>query len=252
MLLRCCLRIVCEAHHGSRGETSIALLRTNSAFGLIGRNITIHPETLQADKYSFNRPAAEAHQPQPPLHYSPPSRLTMKAIKILSQGHAAVVSDAEIPTLPSDEWILVKTVAVALNPTDWKHFNYPMGAAQPTSGCDFAGIVEQVGSAVPRPLKKGNRVWGFTHGGNQTRPYTGAFGEYLVTKGGVVGRIPEGVSFEEAATAGVGILTVGQGLYQRMGLPWPDQPLRAEEKMPILIWGGSSATGALGIQFAKL
>lgn len=42
----------------------------------------------------------------------------------------------------------------------------------------------------------------------------------------------------------------GQGLYQSLKLPLPHSPLT--DPVPILIYGGSTATGILGIQFAKL
>lgn len=42
----------------------------------------------------------------------------------------------------------------------------------------------------------------------------------------------------------------GQGLYQSLGLPLPTAP--ATEPIPLLIYGGSTATGLLGIQFARL
>lgn len=58
------------------------------------------------------------------------------------------------------------------------------------------------------------------------------------------------MSFEDAATLGVGITTVGQGLYQFLKLPPPTSPLSTPKA--ILINGGSTATGILGIQFAKL
>lgn len=49
---------------------------------------------------------------------------------------------------------------------------------------------------------------------------------------------------------GVGITTVGQGLYQTLGLPLP--PAKVSEPTPVLIYGASTATGTLAVQFAKL
>lgn len=62
--------------------------------------------------------------------------------------------------------------------------------------------------------------------------------------------MPDNLSFEEAATLGVGVTTVGQGLYQSLELPLPGKP--SSEKTSILIYGGSTATGSLAIQYAKL
>lgn len=57
------------------------------------------------------------------------------------------------------------------------------------------------------------------------------------------------MTFEDAATLGVGITTVGQGLYQSLGLPLP--PKKVQEHTSILIYGGSTATGTLAVQYAK-
>lgn len=62
--------------------------------------------------------------------------------------------------------------------------------------------------------------------------------------------IPAQISFEEAATLGIGITTVGQALYQGLGFPLPTEP--ATDHPPVLIYGGSTATGTLAIQYAKL
>lgn len=171
----------------------------------------------------------------------------MRAVKS-QEGHTAAVVDAPIPRLRSD-YILVKTKAVALNPADWKHID---SLAHPgtTLGCDIAGVVEEVGGEVTKNFKKGDRVAGFVHGGNNFEPEDGAFGEWAVIKGDIAMHIPDSMSFEEAATLPVAIITCGQGLYQTMGLPWPDKPLK--EKRSILIYGGSAGVGMAAIQYAKL
>jgi NADPH:quinone reductase-like Zn-dependent oxidoreductase len=173
----------------------------------------------------------------------------MKALKIFGPNDARIVSDAPKPTLSSPNNFIVKIVAIALNPTDWKHIEY---GAPSTVGCDCSGIIEEVGSNIAEKYKKGDRVFTFVHGSNKLEPDNGAFAEYAEASFAL--RIPEGISFEEAAAGAVGIGTVGQGLYQEMGLPWPESAVEepGKKKKQILIWGGSSGMGAMGIQFAKL
>jgi NADPH:quinone reductase-like Zn-dependent oxidoreductase len=173
---------------------------------------------------------------------------SQKAIIITVPKQEGLVTDRALPAL-RDDYILVKTEAVALNPTDWKHvaFLSPPGVLV---GCDYAGVVEAVGGSVKKSFKKGDRVCGFIHGANTVQPEDGAFAEYIVAKGDIQMRIPDNLSFQEAATLGVGITTVGQALYQSLKLALPTEPLTTPE--PILIYGGSTATGALAIQFAQL
>ena len=82
-------------------------------------------------------------------------------------------------------------------------------------GCDYAGVVEEVGSKVTKDLKKGDRVCGFCHGGNEVNHEDGAFGEYVTAKGDVQIKIPDNLSFEEASTLGVGITTYVLNFCQR-------------------------------------
>lgn len=160
----------------------------------------------------------------------------------------AEVAEISIPKL-RDDYIGIKVHAVALNPTDWKHVDF---IAPPGSriGCDYAGVVESIGSKVSKGFKLGDRVAGFAHGGNTGQPEDGAFGEHIVAKGDIQIQIPENLSFEEAATLGVGVTTVGQGLYQSLKLPLPNHP--ATTPFFVLVYGGSTATGSLAIQYAKL
>ncbi|KAL4893818.1 chaperonin 10-like protein [Aspergillus ambiguus] len=171
----------------------------------------------------------------------------MKAVVITAPQQASI-TERPIPSL-RDDYILVKTVSVALNPTDWKHIEF-LASPGVLVGCDYAGIVEEVGKNVTKPFRKGDRVCGFAHGSNGVQPEDGTFAEYIVVKGDLQMHIPDSMSFQEAATLGVGIVTVGQALYQSLKLAPPTGPLSQPE--PILIYGGSTATGALAIQYAKL
>lgn len=173
---------------------------------------------------------------------------TQKAVVVTAPKVAGLVTDRPLPTL-RDDYILIKTEAVALNPTDWKHVDF-VSPPNALIGCDYAGVVVEVGKDVKKPFKKGDRICGFVHGGNVNQLEDGAFAEYIVAKGDLQMHIPDNLSFQQAATLGVGITTVGQSLYQTLKLALPTEPLKTPE--PLLIYGGSTATGVLAIQFAKL
>lgn len=127
-----------------------------------------------------------------------------------------------------------------------------MAKAGATVGCDYAGTIVEVGKSVKKALKEGDRIAGMTHGVNAIQPEDGAFGEYLVAKDGIQIKIPDNLSDEEAATLGVGISTIGQGLYQSLGLPLPGSQGEGKEKEAVLIYGGSTSTGLFALQWAKL
>lgn len=65
-------------------------------------------------------------------------------------------------------------------------------------------------------------------------------------------KIPSNISYEEAATLGVSISTVGQGLYQSLKLPQPGSNTSSSKKEYLLIYGGATATGLFALQYAKL
>ena len=77
------------------------------------------------------------------------------------------------------------------------------------------------------------------------KPLTLLF-RYCVAKGDIGLKIPDNTTDEEASTLGVGINTVGQGLYQSLGLPLPGS---GKAGIPLLVYGGSTATGSLAIQY---
>ncbi|OBR05068.1 Zinc-binding dehydrogenase [Colletotrichum higginsianum IMI 349063] len=175
-----------------------------------------------------------------------------QAVKTIEAGIAKVV-DVPIPALPADDYILVKTTAVAINPTDWKHVDLAdkAGCVGIWVGCDYAGIVEEVGKGVTKDFKKGDRICGPVNGSNALREIDGAFAKYIAVKGDLQIKTPDNISDEEAATLGIAVTTVGQGLYQSLNLPLPTEPT-TDPSATILIYGGSTAMGISGIQYARL
>ncbi|KAL2812273.1 chaperonin 10-like protein [Aspergillus granulosus] len=180
----------------------------------------------------------------------PPTKMTTKAIVYVERGKA-VIQQVPIPKL-RDDYILVKVNAVGINPADWKGIDFGVGDAGSRIGCDYAGVVEEVGPKVQKAFKKGDRISGMVHGCDRTQVENGAFANYIVAKGDVQTKIPDNFSDEDAATLGISVSTVGQGLYKTLGLPFPTESTKENGLQYILIHGGSTATGIYGIQFARL
>lgn len=160
-----------------------------------------------------------------------------------------------LPPLP-DDYILVQTAAVALNPTDHTTLTAP-GDVGTLVGCDYAGTVLAVGPAVTKPFKFGDRICGFAHGGNDLKPWTGAFARFVAVKGDLQIKIPDGVSWEEASTVGVGVATAGWALWKELGLRTPDASGEGavsdgDAAEWVFVYGGSTASGSIAVQFATL
>ena len=88
---------------------------------------------------------------------------------------------------------------------------------------------------------------------NASQTEDGAFANYIVAKGDVQIKIPSSISDEDAATLGVSVSTVGQGLYRALELPLPSPDSKGDGGGKwLLIHGASTATGIYGVQYAKL
>lgn len=111
-------------------------------------------------------------------------------------------------------------------------------------GCDYAGTVAYDANGY----KKGDRVSGFVHGGAYQD--VGAFAEYVVANPKLVFRIPDNVTFEQAAAYPIPYMTACLALYQKLGLKSPLAKNSSDEF--VFIYGGSSAVGQQAIQLAAL
>ncbi|TGJ81691.1 hypothetical protein E0Z10_g7079 [Xylaria hypoxylon] len=189
---------------------------------------------------------------------SPPAvPLRQAAIVQDEKGAPKLARDVQVPRLEAGT-MLVKTAAVGLNPVDYK-----MGAAFPTPGAligmNYSGTIVSIHTETETDFRVGDAVCGTVHGSNPASPDNGAFAEYVRVRPEITLRVPRGedgtqmLSMKEAATLGVGIITNIMALWHPSGLSLtatPDAP--AEKPFPVLVYGGSTAMGALATQLLHL
>ncbi|KAJ5740976.1 hypothetical protein N7493_000848 [Penicillium malachiteum] len=180
------------------------------------------------------------------------------AVVAQGPGKLSVQHNVPIPTLTSD-MVLVKTAAVAINPADAKMLDYS-AAPGAIHGYDFSGTIVAVGDSS-LSLAVGDRVAGFVHGMNILQPGVGAFAEYVGASADILLKIPDSLSFEKAATLGVGVGTAALGLFHELRVPASLQQLKEAnadvdtlkgDSEFVLVAGGSTATGTRAIQLLKL
>jgi len=152
--------------------------------------------------------------------------------------------DMDPPPLSAND-LLVQVKAVSVNPVDYK-VRASVTQEQSTPrvlGWDAAGIVERVGSAVSL-FKPGDAVY---YAGSIVRP--GSDSEYHVVDERIVGKKPASLSFEEAAALPLTTITAWEGLFERLGIE-PNKTA-TNEKLKLLIIGGTGGVGLIAIQLAK-
>lgn len=164
----------------------------------------------------------------------------MKAIIINAPGAPDTFTLADMPVpQPGPGEIRVRNKAASLNPADYKMaangnpaWQYPF-----IPGLDAAGIVDAVGEGVTK-WAVGDRV---AYHGSFIKP--GTFAEYTIANARTAGRIPSGVSYEQAAAFPCAGLTAYQALTEK---------LNVKAGRSILIHAGAGGVGGYAIQLAKL
>lgn len=166
----------------------------------------------------------------------------MKAIVIDQYGGKEQLKERQIEKqAPGDNQVVVKLHATSINPIDWKLREGYLKSSLPFEfpivlGWDAAGVVDEVGKNVTE-FKTGDRVF--------ARPETtnrGTYAEYTVVDSHLLARIPENVSFEEAACVPLAGLTAWQCLFDFGQVKSGDK---------VLIHAGAGGVGSFAIQFAK-
>ncbi len=166
----------------------------------------------------------------------------MKAALITSFGGVENIQfhDRENPSYGVNE-VVVKVKAVSLNPLDIKIMAGYMESVFPVEmpyipGTDFSGVIEQVAEGVVS-LTPGDRVVGRT-----TPQAGGALAGNVVISSSDIVKIPDEMSFEQAAAVPTAFGTAYQALFD-------SGKLVAGQR--VLIHAGAGGVGSFAIQLAK-
>ena len=179
------------------------------------------------------------------------------AIIAQGAGQLSVQHNAPVPALAHD-MVMVKTAAVAINPVDVKALDYSPAAGS-IMGFDFAGTVVALGTDATAQgrLAVGDRVAGVVYGMDKLQPDVGAFAQYVGALADLTLKLPDNLTFENAAALGLAVATATYGLFKELELPSSLDQLAAgkgEQQQPggfVLVAGGSTATGTRAIQLLK-
>lgn len=171
----------------------------------------------------------------------------MKAFTFKRYGESTVLNpDTLEKPEPKANELLVKIHATSVTAGDWRirsgkplPIRFFAGLFKPKNqllGHEFAGVVEEIGIEVS-DFQVGDKVFG-SLGMN-----SGTYAEYVVVDSGMpIAKIPEGLSFEEAAVVPVGFLSAYYFL----------QKVNIKPGMKVLIHGVSGSVGSAILQLAKI
>jgi hypothetical protein len=167
-----------------------------------------------------------------------------------------------MPALGDDD-LIVEARAIAINPVDWaiqkmgtklfEFLTYPM-----IFGFDVAGTVHSVGANVTR-FRPGDRVCGLASDGTfmpgsttYTMDRNSAFRSHVLVSSKIAWKVPETISFEQAAVMPMGMSVAASGLFQQqyLGCMPPSGVNIAKHRGWLLITAGASSIGACAIQLA--
>jgi NADPH:quinone reductase-like Zn-dependent oxidoreductase len=167
----------------------------------------------------------------------------MKAIVYQKFGPADVLQtvEQEKPAIKADQ-VLVKVKAFSINPMDWKirkgEMTLMSGSKFPKqTGTDFAGMVEETGSAVIG-IKKGDEVFGVV----KNMMKEGVSAEYVAVTASLVWKKPANISFTQAAAIPV-VGTAAVTALEKMG--------NIRSQTSILVNGATGGFGMFLLQLLK-
>ncbi len=168
----------------------------------------------------------------------------MKAIVMKSPGGPEVLQlqDLPEPKLTRNTDMLVRVKAAGVNPVDTKMRANPNAYPAPIApvlGCDGAGVVQVVGSAVTG-FEPGDEVY-YSQG--PARDRLGSYAEAALVDYRLAAKKPKRMSFTDAAAAPLVLITAWEALHDRTGI---------QSWSKVLVHAGAGGVGHVAIQLARI
>ncbi len=163
----------------------------------------------------------------------------MKAVYIKTFGGPENLEIREVadPPKPTGTQVMIRVKAAGLNRADLLqrrgHYPPPPGCSPNIPGLEFAGVIVETGETV-NGWKSGDRVFGITAGEAQA--------ELLLIESALLARIPDNLSFTEAAAIPEAYITAHDAVFTQA-------ELKAGETL--LVHAVGSGVGLAAIQLAK-
>src|SRR6187455_2723551 len=158
------------------------------------------------------------------------SDTVMQTIQAQDYGGPEVLVPTQVPLPePNADQVLIQLKAAGVNPADWKYRSGAFKQFVPlqfpwTPGMEGAGNVQSVGINVTG-FKKGQAVYGIV---------TGGYAEYALAQAGDIQPKPESITFEEATSLPVGVLTAWAAVIDTANV---------QAGQSVLVHGGAGGVG---------
>lgn len=144
--------------------------------------------------------------------------------------------DHKIPEPTSDEEVLIRVIAIGLNPVDWKgpDYNFGLPSLPWINGRDFAGVVVRASQSLRR-IRVGDVVLGPSTDYRDVRK--AAFQEFVISTEFNCARIPQNMPVQNCAAIGVAFVAATLALGICLGIDFSaiaDSTIRGPNLLALL------------------
>lgn len=168
-----------------------------------------------------------------------------KAVVVTAFDEPLAIHEVPVPALPLEHHVVVKNLAVGVNPVDWKLklYKFAIYSFPWINGRELSGVVVAAGLKLVIPVHELVVVLSTSYRDLTTL----TFQEYTVVDSRLLWKLPHSLSVLLGASIGVGLTTAGVIMYNTFAIGY-DENLAGKT---LVIYGGATVVGLYLVQLAK-